>query len=239
MPWLAGLPQRVGSGAHVLVDEEGLNFVSLKIWRPRQALTLPSEPLDAAWKVVETVVRDAPEANARQGLKERLTLPDETGGTVIEALTPIIRSLDEDLQQVVSAAFDRCLEELGLLIRAYAVHAKDARVKLLSRRNVYPLIPYALRDPFADPPHQILGLFLAHEGVGIVPVAPTELDEVGVRGPMVHVSRIKQGDPLHVFMEQAHRARRAYWVEGDFAGAVIATHTSGEVLLRREPSPAP
>jgi len=231
VPWLAGVPVFVKEHLAPIGSEEGHSYVSLMVWRPKETFELLTRPLDAA-ALVMRVVTGVEGDPLSEGLRETVPAPVETAGTVISAVTPLVLAADQDLEQGISDAFDRCLEELGLLVRSYAVQADDLRVPFLSRRNVYPVVLYALREVAAESlRRQELGVFLAHEGVGLLPGPPPEMDRDGVQVLMTSLSRLKQGDPFHVASEQMYRARRAYRVEGDYAGAVSAAHTAGEVLL--------
>lgn len=230
--WLKGQPHRHLTSAEPRwiprISDEGRNFVSLRIWRPRESLAPASEPLRAALRVVDALATDEELGGGplADGMPE-LFADTESYGTVVEAVTPLIREPAQDLQAVVSAALDRCIEETAALMRSYLLMTRNIRVQPVSRQNLYPFVPYVTQHPFTGD-FGGLGVIRANNGVGFVSDSIV-LPEERHQELMVHMSRLKSGDPVSVSTEWARLSRRAYEVDGDYRVAVIASHTAAEV----------
>jgi hypothetical protein len=230
VPWLAGIPIAPKEGLQPRIDEEGRSHVSMMVWRPKETATISMEPLNAVSKVFRAVTGQSLYEDDVEAI-ESVSF-DETAGTVITAVTPLIRDEGEDLAEAAGKAFDRCLEEISTLVRAYVTEMGATYVRLVSRRNVYPFVVYWLRhafDPDVGGEHRMLSI---HGGMSQAQaLSAAEVEEADLSKVVVNLSRIKQGDPFQAASEQFYRARRAYWVEGDFAATVSAAYTAGEVLL--------
>jgi hypothetical protein len=158
---------------------------------------------------------------------------EESFATVFEAVTPLLPVSAEagvDVNRSVDDAFDRCIENLRELVRAYVIMSKDARVLPPTRHSLYPIIPWTTRCPDGCD-WGGMGLYLPNIGSHAIPAPTGTLDETH-RAPFgITLMRMKRGDPTTIFAEHARTAWRAYWMEGDYAAAVVETHISTEVLL--------
>ncbi len=232
--WLVGLPHRITDRMPPMhmrgITDEGRNYVSLLIWRPRGTLAAASEPLRAALRVVDAVVGN--NETSSQRLSE--SMPDlfanqETYDTVVEAVTPLIREPGQSLEDVVSSALDRCLEELAALMRAYLLMTRNHRVQPVTRQNVYPFVPYTIQDPYTGDRFGIAA-FRANELVGWSSPA-TVLPGDKHSELMIYTGRLKAGDPVSASTEWARLAWRGYNIDGDFRVTVMASHTSAETMF--------
>lgn len=229
--WLAGVEVRVVPELPPvpasMVGEEGKNFVSLRVWRPRETLPLPHGPLDSATQVMHAVMGAAAGNNSPAGVEaDRAGRAEEIGGTVIEAVTPL---LDAPGQDAVTLAFDRCQEELALLVRAYALVSSEPRVRLVTRQTLFPMILHATRRPHDsdwEGPH----LLMLHPWVGFL-AAPQELDAERLERLGLYLGLLRKHNPFLPFAEWARSAGQAFHVDGDYAAAVVVAHTAGEVLF--------
>jgi len=158
---------------------------------------------------------------------------EESFATVFEAVTPLLPVTGQvglDVDRSTDDAFDRCIESLRELLRAYVIMSKDVRVLPPTRHSLYPFIPWTTRAPDGSDWGGV-GLYLPNIGPHVVPTPTGTLDETH-RGPMmITLSRMTRGDPTAIFAEHARRAWRAYWMEGDYGAVLIQTHISAEVLL--------
>jgi hypothetical protein len=204
------------------------NFVSIRIWRPREKLILDTGPLNYALKVARAVV---PGVTGDE--LPPLTYDDEeSGSTVFELVTPLLLSAGPgaDAKGALSDAFDRCLENLTELIRAYILKTADVRTTVPSLVSLFPMIPFTARAPDGSW-WGGLELFRANMGTRHLPVATGDLTKEETSGMMISLSRMKRRDPTAVFALWARAATRSYWIDGDYSSTIIQAHISSEVLL--------
>lgn len=230
--WLAGRASRpTGESTHAfLIDEtQPPNFVSLKIWRPIQPQPWHIAPLDNALCVAHIVAGHKPD---EEQAVPKPVLPD-VATTVIEAVTPVLEAGEGQDQCPLSAEFDRCLEEINVLIAAYFLASGDAHIERVSRQNLFPLIPWATRH-IDGSYNGLRGIFFANAiqwaAARLTPVGD-DLDEDAMERLGVVLSRAKQNDPFSNYHEWARTAHRELRVNGDYAAAVVAAHTAGEILF--------
>ncbi len=200
------------------------NFVSLKLWQRKQRISLPFQGLDAAIRVAELVGSPTPSEKPPE-----VPIPDFEGTiTIIEALTPLIER-DEEFSVALTHAFDGCLETINLLLRSYHGARRELLVRPISRQVLPISIPWVARNPLTNE-WSDLGLFLVNSGTRL-PYQPEPVDEAGFQRFAVFLSRFRAGDPFARYIDWYAASQRAAELEGDCAAALIALHTSGEVLL--------
>lgn len=229
--WLRGathIPMEGGEPMPADPEADGKCFVSLLALREAERLTYDTAPAKLAMRAAQRVLGFSlpPEPQPPAGL------PDESYATVFEAVTPLLPVHVEgrvDIEQSTSAAFDRVVEHLAELHRAYVLRTDDFRVRVVSRRSLYPFIPWTTRTP--DLQWGGLALFLANSGEHVWPrpvavMAPDEMEAL-----MAVVSRVKRGDPIAVWAEHARSARRAFLTLADYGTAAVGADTACEVLL--------
>ena len=223
--WLKGVPLHPVEGLTPRRNTLGRNFVSLQIWREKEKARLSDAPFTAAMNVAARV----------RGEKDRIRevssddgLVQEIVGLVFEAVTPLLKS-EGGVKKAVSDAFDRCLEAINSLIRAYLLATKDLRVHLVSRQKLPPAIPWITRPPDAFD-WGGMAMFWVNEGTSLrSPVEDLKHDDLEKLN--LWLSNLLNGNPLVPFSEWRAIARRACFIEGDQATAVVACHTASEILL--------
>ncbi len=161
----------------------------------------------------------------------------ESEATVFEVVTPLLPSRkgkEIDRSRSVSEAFDRCLESLELLYRAYLVSENDWRVRVLTRRTIASVIPWTTVDPF-EGDFAGTGLFLPNEGETnrVVPVGTMEQDRVQRMTSLLRrqIQAGDPGDPLSLSLQNLRRAQRAYHLDADYEASIIWTYAWTETLL--------
>lgn len=230
--WLKGLKHHATVEAQPFPDEmtDGYNFVSFRVWRSREELRVSLEPFLRAMFVAAAVVPDVPQPAERQA---ESIAPDESYSTTFEAVTPLLpvwKDGEINLNDTIDAAFDRCIENLSELLRGYIAMSKDMRVTPVTRNSLFIQLPWTTRNLDAS---EWGGVALYQPNVGrhLLPVPVGQLSSAEVNSLMTFVARMKRGDPGSVFVQHARACRRAFYIEGDFAGTVVEAHISGEVFL--------
>jgi hypothetical protein len=144
--WLRGVPRLPAPGLPPIPNTDANNFVSVKIWRPNEKLTMNTEPLNQALRVASAVTPGFPFESALPPLD----LSDlKSGSTVFELVTPLILcdGVRKGTDGAVRDAFDRCLESLSELVRAYLIKSHDVGVTIPSPATLFPIIPFTSRLP--------------------------------------------------------------------------------------------
>lgn len=208
----------------------GFNFVGMRIYRPPETLVHRMALGDNAMDVFRRATSYEPPP-APEGVTFGRVPPvtAEVDGTVVEVATPLLPTDDGEPQHAVSNAFDRCLEELRALMRAYFMVTQDVRFRPISRQTCPETVPMATQD--VDGHWTGWGFFLVHYGEGQLPFAPEELTKDQYERLRITLERNRKGDPMAPYMERSRVASRAYRIDGDYPTTVIAAYTAGEVLL--------
>jgi hypothetical protein len=235
--WLRGLEMRPTPQAPLFSEgmgeyAAGKNFVSLKVWRPTEKLQPDIQPLERAMLVAQVVVPGVGKPIGSTPPPD-LTPSEGSFATVFEAVTPLLPVPTEaglGVDRSIDDAFDRSIESLRQLVRAYVVMSKDARVLPPTRHSLYPFIPWTTRSPDGSDWGGI-GLYLPNVGPHAIPAPTGTLDETHREPLGITLMRMTKGDPTAIFAEHARTAWRAFWMEGDHAAAAIEAHISTEVLL--------
>lgn len=240
VPWMQGVATSPAPGVEPrYVDPEGEKggFVSLKVWRLPERLALDTTQVGRALRAYKWMVD--PDGRDRG---DPMPEPSEQPGfdsetTVFEAVTPLIPAHvkgEIDTSRSISDAFDRCIESLERLYRAYIVSEHDWRVQILTRRSISSVIPWTTVDPF-DKRFGSEGLFLTNEGETDSVASTDTMDEERVHRMMVFLQRRgyagESGDPVAVALAHKRRAQRAYHVEADYQACLAWSYARGETLL--------
>jgi hypothetical protein len=206
-------------------------FVSVRIWQVKSRPWTPSDYYPEVFKVVETVVPAAVSRRFERGEAEeasqdtRLDELSETYVTVVEAVTLLFR---KDGNDPLSAAFDRCLDFVRELYRAYRLASGDL-VPAVSYERLPAAIPWISHSlTAANSWDKSMSLMLLHFNV---PTSPEIADAAALEQISGHLSLMKRDHPLTPFSERSLEARRALQVEGDYGRAVVEAQTSTEVLF--------
>lgn len=217
----------------------GKNLVSFRVWRLPEDVVLDVSDGEKAFEVFEKVMgRSRPTDVARkQALDPRiLPLGLTSHATVFEAVTPLLPSYVDgklDGGKSVSDAFDRCIESLEELYRAYVTATADVRVRPLTRRTVIPLVPYASRSVFSLS-FDSFGTFIANAAeTSAVGTTETMSDE-DLHRVLVVLGRSRQGGPradrAGVAVEHARRAQRSFYVDADYSVCIVWAYAWLETL---------
>ena len=240
--WLEGVAQVPTSPVAQWVNPKinsGKNFVSFRVWRLPENVVLDVSDSNRAFEVLNKVIgRSRSLDSTRKSMSDPRILPlDVTShATVFEAVTPLLPSYIDgrvDANQSISDAFDRCLESLYELYRAYVSATAHVRVRSLTRRTVSPFIPWTTRDPFS----------FSLGGPGIFNANMADTAAVGAVGTMSDddlermlfiLQRGRQGGPgadrAGVAVENARRAQRSFYVDADYSVCVIWAYAWIETL---------
>ena len=244
VPWLKGtLRQPVPWVEPIQVPHDAPGgFVSFKVWRLAETLTLDATQILRASRAYSWMMDadgEDPGPLSPDFLEESGV---ESEATVFEAVTPLIpeeTNGEIDHSKSVSSAFDRCLESLEELYRAYIVSESDWRVQSLTRRTVASSIPWATVDPSdknsLSEAIRGKGLFLVNQGETnpLIPVGTMEPERI--QRMLVYIRRRKQagehGDPMATGIEHKRRAERAYHLEADYQACLFWSYCKTETLL--------
>lgn len=145
--------------------------------------------------------------------------------TIVEGVTPIVHVDDTD---AMSAAYDRVVNAISDLVRAYRIASRLPVAPVTAERlsfSIYYLTRNAAGE--ADWSH---GLFLRHlvppQAFTLAPMTPEQMESFNT-----HLTASKQGHPLVPLAERAVDASRALRLRGDTSNAVILTQLMIEILL--------
>ena len=219
--------------------DPGKNFVWFRVWRLPEDVVLDASDSDKAFEVFAKVTKQSRRSDAvDQRLLDPRALPLglTSYATVFEAATPLIPSYVDgkiDGGKSISDAFDRCIESLEELYRAYVTATADVRVRPLTRRTVIPLVPYATRD--------VSSLSFDESGTFIVNMADTSavgttetMSDEDLNKMLVILMRSRQGGPqadrAGVAAEHARRAQRAFFVDADYSVCIVWAYAWIEAL---------
>ncbi len=239
MPWLQGVaiaPVPWVQPRYVDPEEERGGFVSIKVWRLAERMTLETSLIRRAFRAYRWMMD--PDGEDRGDFSPPLLqeLGVDSEATVFEVVTPLIPTIvkDEiDIESTVSDAFDRCLESLQRLYRAYITAENDWRVEIPTRRSIAATIPWTTSEPRTGLGG--LGMFQTHEGATSLAVSIPTMDEERIHRMMVLLTRRtfagESGDPVATALEHLRRAQRAYHVDADYQACLTWLYARGETLL--------
>lgn len=238
--WLKDQLHQRAENAHIFVPNEstdGRMFVSIRAGRRTVSVQRDRWEIESAFEAAAGTFGQCAARRLSQDRMPSQALLEERDITVFEAVTPLVpspRSGGVDIEEALSDAFDRCLDGLNELLRAYSIMTKDWRVRPLARQTMAQLVPWGAREPDAAKPRGP-GVFLVNEGDPMdAPAVPTLTDEQ-VRHLMMAVARdrqgVERGDPIMNAAELARRAQRAAYVDADYSECLVWAYAWIEALL--------
>ena len=243
VPWLKGTLHQQTEDSPLFVAPEhvdGRVFVSIRTGRRRAPSHASMWEVEAAFDACSRIFGRQPEKDSTSPLAStvaRGAVPRERDVTVFEAVTPLLPeefSNDTDPSRAVSSSFDRCLDALNEVLRAYSIKATDWRVKPLTRQSMAPLIPWGTRAVDQENPRGP-GIFFVNHGNLLDGEAIRTLSETEVKELVFVVSRRRQGgktgDPIASAAEHARRAQAACYGDGDFSLSIVWSYAWTEALL--------
>ena len=212
----------------------GKNFVSIQTWQHDEPTNISMKPLQMALNVYAYGI------GAEEFPNEIVAPADVYRSTTFEVVTPLLPALNQlggiDIERSVSYAFDRGLEALNQLYRAYILQSKDPYVYPLNRRNIFSLIPWTTRDP-DDFVYRAVSYLQVNENPpflegGSIPVPRRPLmSEQELEEAMAAFARIVQKESLLASSEHRRVAERSFVVHADYASTVVWSHTFIETFL--------
>jgi hypothetical protein len=155
--------------------------------------------------------------------------PKATYATLIEATTCFVVTPDGRDFDAIQEAFDQCTERLSIFIDAYAQTSGDLQAGFVNRLTTTQFVPMIIFNP-EDETTQVTGFHAndspTHRTASPPDLTDQQLDEVRSRFRMALL-----GEPYVTVWQWQRVAYRALHIDGDFAAAVIACHTAGEVFF--------
>jgi hypothetical protein len=223
------LPEEI---ARVVVTHGNHNFVAFQFRRFPIEHDSPYDRSDA----VHTLAQYATFPAAAIAIADdpihhrRHTSRIESYETIVRAATCLITDGSSKLGEALQDAFDRCLDEFAVLMESYAQTAKDLRSGLVTRASVaFPLVPAILFDPVSGA-KELSGVQAGNNSPLSNPM-PEELDEPKRQEVLVRSELTKRGEPYSGVRLWQRIARRSCLLDGEYALAVVAAHTAGEMLF--------
>ena len=209
-------------------------FVHLKVYRAPHVETIDTQPVEAIQNIIQELwpgQRVDQEEAASHGISYGNVPPpqSETPSTIIQMSTPAVE-LPDDQFDLVTSAFNRCLNHLNMLESAYMITSQDAKVQLTTLLSAPPLIRTlavrAASDEIVYDGLLLLGKGLADLPYEVADLSSESLDELHVR---IELRRI--GFPLALVTEKLALAKRSSEILGDHAGSFLGYYTAGEMYL--------
>ena len=231
--WLRGMMKPIPGYESRIAT--GKNFVSIQTWQHDEPASISMKPLQMALNVYGAGIGmdDIPHS-------EIMAPAGVYRSTTFEVVTPLLPASDHlggiNIARSVSDAFDRSLDALNQLYRAYILQSKDPYVYPLNRRNVFSLIPWTTRSPY-DFVYGAVSYFQANENPpfledGSMPVPRRPLlSQQEWEEAMAAFTRILQKEPLMASSEHRRVAERSFVVHADYASTVVWSHTFIETFL--------
>lgn len=239
--WLAGTRPAITQNAPPIslenMDEEeqrilerGNNFVSLRLWLPKDTVTMPSASFKQVMDVLRIVTGGSLDGEqATQNAPVPINSNVSSFNTIVEAVTPLLKGDKDNYDDALTYAFDRCIEAITLLNRSYALASGDLRMRVFSRQALQPIVPFTTRHPERGDWSPV-GFLLINPGYNL-PGAAEDLTREQRQAFQLYLSRLLSQDPFMTVAEWQRHSHQAYEVDGDAAAAVNAAHTAGEVLF--------
>ena len=213
-----------------------VNFVSLRFFHLIKENRPNDDPMVDVMEVANRVV----------GNRASCTLPDDkiiigavrtgkVGHTIIEAVTTLLPEYSEsgelDTSKSISKSFDRCMEHIDEIVKAYRAITLDLHARSVNRISTFLAVPYSVRKPDSVDNHTWLSLFMANVGgSSVVPMREACGERVS-ESVNVAISRGRSNDPLARSADRRWAGRRALEVEGNFGSAIIECAIGVEMAL--------
>lgn len=230
--WLKGVPMHPLEGlpaVPVSPEDDGRNFVSFRFWQVEKPNGSDFDAVIAAGRVAHQVT-----GNPIRDPLISTPPPDESvdkAYTVVEAVTPLL-PVGDGIMHSVTAAFDCAVDSLAMIGRAYLLSGADLRVGIPTRRNLPLACFWTTTEADIKPrPFGGIGLFLINDGRAALGPHKFQLDQPAAEMLMLRLSSLMVGHPIALFAEQSRLAQRDFFVDGDYAAAVIRSQISCEMLF--------
>jgi hypothetical protein len=218
--------------ARKVIDHGDHNFVAFRFRRFPIEHDSPHDRFDAVLRLAQYSTFPAPMIALADDPIEHRRYTDriETYETIVRAATCLIDDGSDKLGKALQDALDRCLDEFAVLMESYAQTAKDLRSGVVTRASVaYPFVPAVLFDPVSGETED--SGVRAGDNFPLSNPQPKELDEAKLNEVLARSELTKRGEPYSGIRQWQRIARRAFHVEGEYALAVVAAHTAGEMLF--------
>jgi hypothetical protein len=197
--------------------------VSIRVWRPRKKEILINS-LVHDMNLVFGELTDDDDAGSFEFSSE------DTAGTVLEASTVLfLADEDEDDSAALSRAFDRCIDKIGLFLRAFRIAIDDPRIYPMGRLSLLPSAPFVVRYG-DDLENRHIGLFMVNMGESLPVLNVEEVPPELARQALERVRRSNHQFPLSAVEDAFARAKRSFFVESDYAATTVFAHTAIEVF---------
>lgn len=225
--WLRDVPFRPTIDQPVQARASDVaNYVSLRVWRPKANVRIAAQPFGLALRTARAVAGgDMASAPASPDAGPTFN-SDET---VFEAVTPLIHPEKGGVKEAVNEAFDRCVDEIANICRAHLSAVGDLRVRIPSRENLFPTIPFATRHP-SEMKFGPIGVITINAGYRIA-VGPTELNDDMHRQLRERLFVMKQGSQFTRYNDWRSTAMQMWHLDGMYSPAVVALYSASEALF--------
>ena len=198
-----------------------VDWVSLKFWHHDD--TTPSGTIDSLFEVARRAIPSLPPPT---GKVDRPPTPV----TIVECVAPVRRDLDPE--HALSESFDKCLDGIRLLQRAYRM-ATGLPVTLCAREQMPVMLPFAWRrnvtEEAPDWPEG-LEIFMPHSNLHRLGRYP-DLDSTGLEA-VWHALDVIDSD--RIFSRYADLRQQVWHLctrQGEYESSVVLAGTATETLL--------
>ncbi len=199
--------------------------VSIRVWRPRKKEILVNSLVHDMNLVFGALTDDD---NDDVGSFELSS--EDTAGTVLEASTVLfLADEDEDDSAALSRAFDRCIDKMGLFLRALRIAIDDPRIYPMGRLSILPSAPFVVRYG-DDLENRHVGLFMVNMGESLPVLRVEEVPPELASQALERVRRSNHQFPTFAVEDAFARAKRSFFVESDYAATTVFAHTAIEVF---------
>lgn len=229
--WLVPLPEPLPAISSALITDDN---IAMPPWRGCAEISLLVTNSSHPWPLVKTsdeLFALAEQLHPEIARPERQRLPGITSDMTIVEISAMFKRRGVS-EADISDAFDRGLEMIQAMQRAYYLASKDA-ISGIAREPLPNLIPMLQRHGTASKPGALTGgVFLPHLATMRTVHPPIErLDDslfAAMRGVMAHAD---PGGAFWAYADLRREAQVLLAMRGDYRGAVITAATAAEVFL--------
>lgn len=205
----------------------GKSFVGINVWKVPDVIDRQLR-MDTNGFCLARALIEHTNPIAYPKLGDEFTNTPIIDGTIFELATPIYIPNQEASRDLISDAFDRCLEELNGVLIAYLHATNDLRTRTLSRQNCRPLIPMMFQDQSGK--YYGLSPFGARLPLFSPQNDATLNDEELWKFEVIRTRR-SRNDPFSLYVERIKAAQRYLNIDGDYSSSIVTAQTSCEILL--------
>jgi hypothetical protein len=209
----------------------GQMVVSLKFWQVKDAFAEFRAEFDAIDKVMRAVVpAEVLGERAEDRSDEATGLLPESYRTIVEAVTPFLADDpdEKDPERVQSDAFDRSVEAINRIVRAYRV-SEHGLIPEVTRERLPFSVLFCTRavsgGDWAGPVLMLLHFNLPRD------VSPDVLSDEELARFNAYLQMVQTTHPLFAYTERALDSHIALQREGNTKTALILTQIAVESLL--------